>query len=59
LDELAETIGKDPIEYRIELLKKAKASPVGKNNEYDADRYIGVLELLNKNPIGAVQLIKI
>jgi isoquinoline 1-oxidoreductase beta subunit len=48
LDELAETIGKDPIEFRIELLKKAKASPVGKNNEYDADRYIGVLELVKQ-----------
>jgi isoquinoline 1-oxidoreductase beta subunit len=42
LDELAEAIGKDPIDYRIELLKKAKATPVGKNNEYDAARYIGV-----------------
>jgi isoquinoline 1-oxidoreductase beta subunit len=48
LDELAEAIGKDPIEYRIELLKKAKTSPVGKNNEYDADRYIGVLELVKQ-----------
>ncbi len=48
LDELAETIGKDPIDYRIELLKKAKSNPVGKNNEYDADRYIGVLELVKQ-----------
>lgn len=48
LDELAETVGKDPLEFRIELLKKAKASPIGKNNDYDADRYIGVLELLKE-----------
>ncbi len=48
LDELAETIGKDPIDFRIELLKKAKAKPVGKNNEYDAERYIGVLELVKE-----------
>lgn len=48
LDELAEAIGKDPIEYRIELLKKAKLNPVGKNNDYDADRYIGVLELVKQ-----------
>ncbi len=48
LDEVAEAMGKDPIELRLELLKKAKASPVGKNNEYDADRYIGVLELLKE-----------
>lgn len=48
LDELAEVIGKDPIDFRIELLKKAKANPVGKNNDYDADRYIGVLELVKE-----------
>lgn len=48
LDELAEAIGKDPIDYRIELLKKAKEKPVGKRNEYDADRYIGVLQLVKE-----------
>jgi len=48
LDELAQTIGKDPIDFRIELLKKTKSNPVGKNNEYDADRYIGVLELVKE-----------
>jgi len=48
IDELAETIGKDPLDYRIELLKKSKTSPVGKFNEYDADRYIGVLELVKQ-----------
>lgn len=48
LDELAETIGKDPLDYRIELFKKAKANPVGKRNEYDAARFIAVLELLKE-----------
>jgi isoquinoline 1-oxidoreductase beta subunit len=48
LDELAETIGKDPLDYRIELLKRAKANPVGQRNEYDADRYMGVLELVKE-----------
>ena len=48
LDELAETIGKDPLEYRIELFKKAKANPVGKRNDYDAARFIAVLELLKE-----------
>ncbi|MEA5460918.1 molybdopterin cofactor-binding domain-containing protein [Arcicella sp. LKC2W] len=48
LDEVAEAMGKDPIEMRLELLKKAKANPVGKNNDYDASRYIGVLELLKE-----------
>ena len=46
LDELAEMAGKDPIDFRLELLKRAKENPVGKNNDYDADRYAGVLTLL-------------
>lgn len=46
LDELAEMMGKDPIEFRLELLQRAKEKPVGKNNEYDADRYAGVLKLV-------------
>ncbi|HEX9956628.1 MAG TPA: molybdopterin cofactor-binding domain-containing protein [Fibrella sp.] len=46
LDEVAEAMGKDPIEFRLELLKRAKENPVGKNNEYDADRYAGVLKLV-------------
>ncbi|RYU97336.1 xanthine dehydrogenase family protein molybdopterin-binding subunit [Emticicia agri] len=45
LDELAEAMGKDPIEFRLELLKRAKENPVGKNNDYDPDRYAGVLKL--------------
>ncbi|MFN4146531.1 MAG: molybdopterin cofactor-binding domain-containing protein [Runella sp.] len=48
LDEVAEYMGKDPIEMRLELLKRAKENPVGKNNDYDAGRYIGVLELLKE-----------
>jgi isoquinoline 1-oxidoreductase beta subunit len=48
LDELAEVMGKDPIDFRLELLKRAKESPVGKNNEYDADRYAGVLKLVRE-----------
>lgn len=48
LDELAEAMGKDPIEFRLALLKRAKENPVGKNNEYDADRYATVLNLLKE-----------
>jgi len=48
LDELAEAMGKDPIDFRLELLRKAKEKPVGKNNEYDADRYAGVLNLVKE-----------
>jgi isoquinoline 1-oxidoreductase beta subunit len=46
LDEVAEAMGKDPIAFRLELLKRAKEKPVGTNNEYDPDRYAGVLELV-------------
>ena len=48
LDELAEFVGKDPIDYRIELLQKAKKQPIGKNNEYEPDRYINILEMVRK-----------
>lgn len=46
LDEVAEAAGKDPIEFRLDLLKRAKEAPVGKNNDYDPDRYAGVLKLV-------------
>jgi isoquinoline 1-oxidoreductase beta subunit len=48
LDELAETLGKDPIEFRLDLLQRAKENPVGENNDYDADRYAGVLKLVRE-----------
>jgi len=46
LDEVAEAAGKDPIEFRLGLLKRAKDNPVGDKNSYDASRYAGVLELV-------------
>lgn len=48
LDELAEAMGKDPIAFRLELLKRAKTNPVGEKNDYDPDRYAGVLELVRE-----------
>lgn len=59
LDELAEEMGKDPIEFRLELLKRAETNPVGERNDYDAKRYAGVLELVRdksnwKNPAEGV-----
>jgi isoquinoline 1-oxidoreductase subunit beta len=48
LDEVAEAMGKDPIQLRLELLEKAKTSPVGKDNDYDAERYAGVLKLVKE-----------
>ncbi len=48
LDEVAEAAGKDPIEFRLELLNRAKTNPVGKDNDYEAERYAGVLELVRE-----------
>jgi isoquinoline 1-oxidoreductase beta subunit len=48
LDELAELAGKDPIEFRLALLERAKNNPVGKDNDYDPDRYAGVLKLVKE-----------
>lgn len=48
LDELAEAMGKDPIQFRLDLLKRAKENPVGERNDYDAARYAGVLELVRE-----------
>ena len=48
LDEIAEEIGKDPIEFRLELLDRAKTNPVGERNDYDPDRYAGVLKLVRE-----------
>ncbi len=46
LDEVAEVMGKDPIDFRLGLLDRAKTNPVGKNNTYEVDRYAGVLKLV-------------
>ncbi|HEX7014720.1 MAG TPA: molybdopterin cofactor-binding domain-containing protein [Cyclobacteriaceae bacterium] len=48
LDELAELAGKDPIDFRLELLERAKKNPVGKDNDYDPDRYAGVIKLVRE-----------
>ena len=45
LDEIAEEVGKDPFEFRLELLNRATENPVGEKNDYDANRYAGVLKL--------------
>ncbi|MEK6153901.1 molybdopterin cofactor-binding domain-containing protein [Flavobacteriaceae bacterium 3-367] len=50
LDEVAEEMGKDPIDFRLELLKRAEENPVGdpETNDYEAARYAGVLELVRE-----------
>ena len=53
LDEVAEAAGKDPITFRLELLERARTNPVGEENDYDAARLAGVLELVrNKSAWG-------
>jgi len=44
IDEVAEAAGKDPIQFRLELLEKAKKSPAGAV-KYDVDRMIAVIKL--------------
>ncbi|MCV9386012.1 xanthine dehydrogenase family protein molybdopterin-binding subunit [Reichenbachiella ulvae] len=48
LDEVAEKVGKDPIDFRLELFDKAMANPVGEKNDYDAERYAGVIKLVKE-----------
>ena len=56
LDEVAEELGKDPIAFRLELLERAKNNPVGERNDYEAERYAGVLELVrDKSNWGSAQ----
>ncbi|MGA0558111.1 molybdopterin cofactor-binding domain-containing protein [Larkinella sp. VNQ87] len=44
IDEVAQAAGKDPVQFRLELLDKAKQKPTGKIT-YDIDRMKGVIEL--------------
>lgn len=48
LDEIAEYMGKDPIDFRLELLEKAAKKPIGTKNDYDAQRYAEVLKLVKE-----------
>ncbi|MEL7530336.1 MAG: molybdopterin cofactor-binding domain-containing protein [Bacteroidota bacterium] len=48
LDEVAEAAGQDPIEFRLGLFQRAMDRPVGERNDYDAERYAGVLKLVKE-----------
>jgi len=48
LDEVAEAAGKDPIDFRLALLERATNDPVGEENQYDPERYAGVLKLVKE-----------
>ena len=45
LDEVAQAAKKDPVQFRLELLEKARIAPVGAI-KYDIDRMIGVTKLV-------------
>ncbi len=44
LDEVAHAAGKDPVQFRLDLLSKAKSAPAGAV-KYDVDRMIGVIKM--------------
>ena len=48
LDEIAEAQGMDPIDFRLKLFDRAITDPVGENNDYDPERYAGVLKLIRE-----------
>lgn len=48
LDEVAEAAGKDPIDFRLSLFDRAISDPVGEKNDYDPERYAGVLKLVKE-----------
>ncbi|WP_242085039.1 molybdopterin cofactor-binding domain-containing protein [Aestuariivivens sediminis] len=48
LDEVAELAGKDPIDFRLELFDRAINNPIGEKNDYEPERYAGVLKLVKE-----------
>ena len=48
LDEVAEEAGMDPIDFRLKLFERNMKDPVGEKNDYEAERYAGVLKLVRE-----------
>lgn len=48
LDELSEKMSKDPVQFRLDLLQKAKDNPVGDTYNYEIEKMKGVIELAAK-----------
>ena len=43
-DEVAQTLGKDPVQFRLDMYEDAKTNPVGEF-DYDVDKSVGVIKL--------------
>ncbi len=46
LDELAQQLGQDPVQFRLDLFERAKQAAVGESNNYEIDKYVGVIRLV-------------
>lgn len=45
LDELAGILDQDAVQFRLDLMEKAKTAPVGEEYNYEVDKYAGVIKL--------------
>jgi len=48
IDEIAETAGMDPIDFRLQLFERAINDPLEGRMDYDPKRYAGVLKLIKE-----------
>ncbi len=48
LDEVAEESGMDPIDFRLKLFERSINDPIGEKNDYEPERYAGVLKLVKE-----------
>ncbi len=44
IDEVAEELGQDPVQFRLDLFERARKNPVGEL-DYDVDKFVGVIQL--------------
>lgn len=44
MDELAQYLGKDPVQFRLDLFDRASTAPVGEDHNYDIEKYVGVIK---------------
>jgi len=45
MDELAESLNQDPVQFRLDLLQQAKINPVGDPYNYEVEKFEGVIKL--------------